>query len=201
MSSSSLTGADQTAILVLAVIVLLMARRTYALQQGTPYSTLRIFGYGAYSTALFVILAASTIYLAVGSWGPIAYALVGVYAVAIASIAWAVRPRVRRLVRFEMRPDGRLYYRLPVIVPALSLALFVVRVGVQIGLFGLASVATFTLPTSVGPGVLFVLIAADLLFGGSVGLLFGRALGIRGAHGEYATRPVVSPGASETPLR
>jgi hypothetical protein len=162
-----------------------MARRTFALTRGTPYSSVRIFGYGAYSTVLFAVLAATTIYVAAGSWGPIAYGLVAAYAAVGLAVGGLVIPRVQRLVRFEPHPDGRLYYRLPVIIPALSLVLFVVRIGIEIALFGLASIENFSLPTSVGAGALYLLIGADLLFGGSVGLLYGRAFGIRAGHADY----------------
>ncbi|HTW55996.1 MAG TPA: hypothetical protein VMG36_06080 [Thermoplasmata archaeon] len=200
--TASLSNADTTALLVIVLLVLFMARRTYRLSQGTPYSSVRIFGYGAYSTVLFAVLAATTIYVAVGAWGTIAFGLVAVYAAVGIAVGAVVIPRVRRVVQFEPHPDGRLYYRLPVIIPALSLVLFVVRVGVEIGLFGLASIATFSLPTSVSPGALYLLIGADLLFVGSVGLLYGRALGVRAGYAEFVAHrtPAGAPSATPPPL-
>ncbi len=179
--SASLSGPEETGVVVLVLIVALMARRTYALSQGTPYSPARVFGYGGFSTLLFVLFGASTIYVAVGTWGWIGLALVAPYAGVVVASAWFVRPHVKARVQFERRADQRIYYRLPILIPVLSLVLFVVRAGVEILLFGLAAIATFTLPTSAPVATLLVLIAVDLLYGISIGMLYGRGFGVRAA--------------------
>jgi hypothetical protein len=178
---SSLSSADTSAIVVLAIIVLIMVRRTYALSQGTPYSPVRVFGYGGFSTVLFGFFAASTVYVALGTWGPIGYALLAPYAGVVVGTALAAEPRIRRWVRFEDRAGGPPYYHLPLVVPVLSLGLFVVRLGVEIWMFGLSAVASFSFPTSLPLGSLVILIAFDLLFGASIGVLFGRGFAIRRA--------------------
>jgi hypothetical protein len=171
-----------TGVIVLVLIALLMVRRTYALSQGTPYSPVRVFGYGAFSSFLFVAFGASTIYVAVGTWGWIGLALIAPYAGVVVGAALLVRPRVQALVRFERRNDQQLYYRLPIVIPVLTLVLFVVRASVEIYLFGLNALVTFTFPTSAPLGTLLILIAVDLLYGVSIGLLYGRGLGVRDAY-------------------
>jgi hypothetical protein len=177
-----------TGVFILALIVLLMVRRTYVLSQGTPYSPVRVFGYGAFSTILFVAFGASTIYVAVGTWGWIGLALIAPYAGVVVAAALIARPRVQALVKFERRADQQLYYRLPIIVPVLTLVLFIVRAAAEIYLFGLAALVTFTFPTSAPLGTLVVLIAVDLLYGVSIGLLYGRGLGVRAAYLAGAAR-------------
>jgi hypothetical protein len=191
--SAPTTGPETTGVIILAILVLIMIRRTYRLSQGTPYSTARVFGYGAFSTFLFVLFGASTIYVAVGTWGWIALALIAPYALVVVGAAWIARPRVQALVKFERQSDGQLYYRLPIVIPVLTLLLFVVRASVEILLFGLNALVTFTLPTSVSVGTLVILIAVDLVYGASIGLLYGRGLGVRAA---YEAGP-----AHESPLR
>lgn len=179
--SPSLSSPDTTGIVILALLVVIMVRRTYLLSQGTVYSGARIFGFGIFSTLIFVAFGASTIYIAVGTWGWVGLALVAPYAAVVLGAAWFVRPRVQALVKFERREDGRLYYRLPIIIPLLTLISFIARATAEIVLFGLTAFVTFALPTSAPLGTLVLLIAIDLLYGSSIGLLYGRGLGVRAA--------------------
>lgn len=176
-----LSSADTSALIVLAVLVLLLARRTYRLAQGTPYSPARVFAYGGLSALLFGFFAASTIYVALGTWGNLAYALLAPYAVAVVGSAAFAEPRIRRLVRFEDREDGQTYFRLPLVVPVLTLVMFVVRASVEIWQFGLSAIGSLSFPTSLSLGALETLIAFDLLYGASIGLLIGRGVAIRTA--------------------
>jgi hypothetical protein len=190
---ATLSSSDQSGLIVLAIIVLIMARRTYMLSQGARYGPTRIFAYGAFSMFLFAYLAGSTIYLAWAVWGPLALALLAPYLAIIAAAAWAFRPVVERHVKFETRADGAVYYRLPVILPVLTLVFFLARVGAEIALFGVGFIATLAIPAGVTSLSLAILIALDLLFGTSIGMLIGRGLGVRGAYA--AQHP-----ASDAPL-
>ncbi len=185
VSSNTLT----TGIIVLAVIVIIMVRRTIALHSGTPYSGARVFGYGAFQTFLFLFFGASTIYVAYGTWGPIGLSLIAPYALVVIGAALVAEPRVRRRVQFETREGGQVYYRLPIVIPLITLVLFAVRLSVEIALFGLAAVFTFTFPTTLPLGALALLIVVDLLYGASVGILYGRGFAIRAAYRQRATPP------------
>jgi hypothetical protein len=198
----SLSNADVSAIIFLALVVLIRVRRTYRLSRGAPYTPATVFAYGGFSTVVFVLLAASTVYVAVGTWGPLALALLAPYAAIVAGAAWVAYARVRARVRLERSADGQLVYRLPVIVPAISVVLFVVRVGIEIALFGLNAIATFSIPTTVSTASLLVLVGADLVYGVSIGVLLGRGFGVRVAasrflEGEKAGQPAQAP---EAPL-
>ncbi len=181
MSASTAANLAPT-ILVLVVIVLLLARRTYAMIQGAAYSSGRVFAYGGFYVFLFALLAASTLYAAYSLWGSVAFVLVAPYVATVVVVGLLATPYVRREVKFEQRGDGLWYYKLPWHVPVLVLALFIVRLGTELAIFGASAVTSFTLPASLPSSLIFVLIAIDLLFAVSVGLLLGRGLGVYRAH-------------------
>ena len=192
---SGLSSADTSAVVVLALIVLILLRRTYRLAQGAPYSPWRVFAYGGFSAVLFVFFAASTIYVALGTWGLVAYALLAPYLGVVVGSAALAEPRIRRLVSFEERGDGRTYFRLPLVVPILTVVLFLVRAAVEIWQFGLNALASFSLPTSSSVAALEILIAFDLLYGVSIGLLVGRGLAVRAAFSERTATASPLPSA------
>ena len=161
----------------LALIVLLLARRTYTLIHGALYSPGRLFGFAAFALLFFALFAGTTLYAALGTWGWPAWLILAPYAAAVAVVALLAEPQVHRTARFEQRPDGTTYYRLPWPVPVLYLVLFTARLGIELVLFGLSSVATFSVPSSLPVDVLLVTIGFDLLYAGSVGLLLGRGFG------------------------
>lgn len=187
---TSLSQADVSAIVIIAIIVFYQARRTYALYQGTTYSTIRIFAFGTFTTIFFAFFAVETLYVAVSTWGSIALALIVPYAAIVVGFAFAIEPVVHRLVKFEDLGDGQVFYRLPIVVPLMTTVLFVIRVAVQIWVLGIASIATFTIPTSLPVDALVILIVFDLVYGISVGLLYGRGFGVRRA---FLERGKVSP--------
>jgi hypothetical protein len=176
-----LSSSDTSGLVFLALVVLILVRRTYRLAQGAPYSPVRVFAYGGFSAVLLVFFAASTIYVAVAEWGVAAYALLVPYVGVVVGSALIAEPRIRRLVKFDELAGGQTYYRLPLVVPVLTLVLFVFRASVEIGLFGFSALASLTFPTSLSPGALEILIAFDLLYGASIGLLVGRGLAVRAA--------------------
>ncbi len=178
-------------LIVLGILVVVLARRTYAMVTGTRYSIGRLFGFTAFYVFLFGVLAFSTLYGAVASWGLDAIWLVLPYVVAGALVV--AEPYVRRIVRFERRDHGSWYYRLPLLVPVLYLGLFVLRFGAEILLFGVSAATSFLLPTSLPTGLLVTLVAIDLLFGVSVGLLLGRAIGVYRAFGKLSAVPENTP--------
>ena len=166
--------------------------------QGTRYSTGRLVAFAAFYILLFVALAFTTLYAAVGTWGSDAALLLAPYVAVPTLAAVLVVPYVRRIVRFERRDDGRWYYRLPWLIPVLYLALFVFRILAEFAVFGVAGlVFSFPLPAPPSVGALEILIGVDLLFGFSLGLLVGRGIGVYRAHRDLPAEPA-SP--ADTPL-
>lgn len=171
----------ESSVLVCTVLVLLIVRRTYLQLHGARYSPGRLFGFAAFALLLFAGFAASTVYAALGSWGAIAWTLAAPYAVVAVVAAWWTEPHVRNVVRFDRGPDGQTTYRLPWLVPVLYVTLFTCRLGIEVAVFGLSSLASPSFPASLPAPILFTTIGFDLLYGVSVGLLFGRAFGVRRA--------------------
>lgn len=191
--SSNLTGVA----VVLGILVLILARRTVRMVRGTAYSWTRLVFFAGLYVLLFTVFGALTIVAAIGSWGTYGGGLLVPYAGIVVVSATVAAPYVQRIVRFERRTDGRWYYRLPWVVPALTLGLFVTRFVAEIVVFGFAATTVSTHPTALAPGVLLVLVGIDLLFGISVGLLIGRAIGVRRA---FRQLPSLSEAPSTPPL-
>jgi hypothetical protein len=199
--SSVPSSAFATEILVLALIVLVLARRTVRLVYGARFSVGRVFFFAGFYTLLFAALAFATLYSAVGDWGPNAYALLAPY-VAIPVVAGFVAiPYVRRVVRFDQRPDGQTYFRLSWFVPVLYLVLFLARLVAEFIVLGPSALA-FTIPPPAPSSVaaLYVLISVDLLFGASLGLMVGRSAGVYLAHRDLPTEGTLGAPPPSPPL-
>jgi len=168
---------------VLAILILIIARRTIRQIQGAPFSTGRMFGFAAFYVLLFVALAFATLYAALVTWGPNAYLLIAPYVAVPVLGAWFAAPYVRRIVHFERHEDGTWYYRLSWHIPVLYLALFIARLLGEIAVFGLAGII-ISFPPPAPPSVvaLEALIGVDLLFALSLGLMVGRGIGVVLAH-------------------
>jgi len=181
--SAGPSGALTGELVVLALFVLIIVRRTVRLIQGAPYSTARMFGFAAVYVLLFVALAFSTLYSAVVFWGSAAYVLLLPYVAVPVLAGFLAVPYVRRVVRFEPRENGQLYYRLSWHIPVLYLVLFLGRLAAEVVVLG-PSALILSFPPPAPPSDLAVeaLIGVDLLFGVSLGLLLGRGVGVYLAH-------------------
>ena len=188
-------------IVVLLLIVLLIARRTVRQVSGARVSAARMFGFAALYVLLFVALAFGTLYAAVGAWGPDAFGLLALYVAAPVAAGYLAVPYVERIVQFEVRDDGQWYYRLSWHVPVLYLVLFLVRLGTEVAVFGLSDiVVSFPPPPPPSIGALEVLLAVDLLFGASLGLLLGRGIGVYRAYHAHLAQTGSSPPPTSPPL-
>ena len=197
---ASSAGAIVPSLVVLLLIVLILVRRTYYLIHGSVYSTGRIFAWGVFGVLVFLIFAASTLYTAIGTWGEIAWVLVAPYAGVVVATAILTTPIVRRVVRFERRPDGSDFYRLPWLVPVLYLVLFTARFGLELAVFGVAAFSSVALPTQLPTALLLLVIAFDLLYAVSLGLVFGRGIGVMKAHDAWVRTQATTSVGPGTPL-
>jgi len=188
--SSNLTPA----LVIVALFVVILVRRTVLLVQGARYSTGRLIVFSAFYVLLYVALAGSTIAAAVALWGPDALLLLLPYAGAVAAATLVALPYVRHIVRFEERGPGEWYYRMPWLVPVIYLVLFLVRFATEIVVFGPAAVTSFTFPT-VSAGLLELLIGIDLLYSASTGLLVARGVGVYQAHQKLVAGSAASTAA------
>lgn len=194
MSGGSFTALESTFALVLLVLFIL-GRRAYAMVRGAVYSPGRIVGFVGFAAAVYVLFGASTLYDAVSTWGVLALSLVAAYPLVVAGAAIVTAPHVRKVVRFERRPDGLTYYRIPWLIPVLYLVLFAARFGLEVFFVGTAGFFAPGPATSLAPGAIEALLVFDLLYGASLGLLIGRSVGIVRAH-----RALPPPAATEAPL-
>lgn len=183
-----LTSAQATEIAVTLLIVLIVGRRVVGMVQGTVLSVPRLFGFAALFVALWVIVVFGS--LPTPPWYSLLADLVAVVATVVTST-----PLVERRVVLEHRPNGDWIYKLPVVVPALYLGLFVVRVVVELFVVG-------TTPFGGGATVMLsptqsaILEVVDALFSISVGLLVARSWAVyRRFRRETSVTPAGAPGS------
>jgi hypothetical protein len=179
-------AALESTLIFLVIIVLILVRRTYGQLSGALYGPIRLFGFATFALLLYALFASTTLYAAIGTWGSVAGALVAPYALVPALSAYIVAPHVRRVVRFERRGDDRVYYRLPWLIPLLYLVLFIARLSIEFVVLGPSAFGSFVLPAALPRETLAILTGFDLLYGASLGLLFGRAWGVRTAYHAFS---------------
>jgi hypothetical protein len=197
--SSAPPSALSTELIVVAIIALVLLRRTYGQLTGARYSSGRLFGFAGFYVLIFAIFGFGTIYAAIATWGSVAYALLVPYALVPIGVAFLATPFVERIVHFERRDDGQLYYQLPWHVPVLYLVLFIARIGAEIAVYGSSA---FNVPPPAPPTVLdlVILVVVDLLFATSLGLLVGRGLGVYRAHAKLPATEGAPPSPPSPPL-
>ena len=192
--SVTLSSTETSALVFLALFVFLVVRRTIRQLRGAPYSPGRLWVFAGLYVLLFSALAFTTLFAAVSTWGTDAYVLLAPYVATPCIAAFLAAPYVERVVRFERREDGQLYYRLSWHIPVLYLVLFTARFVAEIVVFGLAGVIV-SFPPPLPPTVtdLGILIGVDLLFAVSLGLLVGRGVGVYEAHRALPPETVPPP--------
>ena len=187
-------------LLVVLLLVLIVVRRTVRQVQGAPFSVTRLVVFAAVYVLLFVALASATLLASVATWGTDADALLLPYGAVPVLAAFFAAPYVERVVQFERREDGQWYYRLSWHIPVLFLALFLTRVVAELAVFGPSgAVPSFPPPPPPSTAALYVLIAVDLLFGLSLGLMTGRGLGVVRAHRALPADPAAPPPSPPLP--
>lgn len=167
----NLSSADETTLVILALFIVLIGRRIVGMVRGAPARPARLAGFAVLFSALFVFTIAFSFFV-VPLW---TYALdAAVAAAAALGATWYVR----RHVVFDWR-NGEWYYRLHILIPALYLVLFAVRLVLDALVLG---VNPFGAPPStrvvLSGASLLTLVAVDGLFAFSTGLLVGRSAGV-----------------------
>jgi hypothetical protein len=176
---------EEPILLITALLFLLVIRRSILLARGVPYSTNRLIVQGL----LYVILFAFTIAFDVSVLPVWTFALDGAILAAGAVVA-AVH--VRRGTVFTQREDGVWMYRLGILLPAIYLALWAVRVAVEIVVLPDAFGTTGPLP-ALDNLQQFALAGVDALFSFSAGLLLGRSFGVYRAYEDRPRGPPTVP--------
>lgn len=192
MSGSGPSNLDTT-LVVLAVIVLILVRRTYYILKGSVASPVRLVSYSVVVTGLFAL----TVSFGVGVLPSFD---LEIDAAVLSVAALLATPYVRREVRFEQRPPStEWYYRLSPWIPLSYVGLFVGRIGLLLAVLGPSALEFLPVSTALSPLDLYVLATVDALFALSTGLLVGRNAGVYLALREQPTlRP--GPPAGGAPL-
>ena len=168
------TSPELTAIVVQVVIVLLIVRRSYAMTQGVPFSSLRLVVLPALILALWGFSELESIFLT--PWA-LPYLIVLDLAILIVT-ALAFTPVAERMTQMQREPPGGWSYRIGFSLAALFVGAFVIRLTVALVLF--PSSLEFGSPPGGFPPMQqqVVLGVIDALYSVSAGLLVARSIGI-----------------------
>jgi hypothetical protein len=190
---AGLSPSDTGLVVVLALFVLIIARRTYGLVVGTPYSPERLAIFAGFYILLYVFAIYSTF-----SALPIYSTVLDVGLLAAAAVISI--PYVERIVVLELRTNGLWYYRLPLLIPVLYLVLLVARLSVDIAVLGVNPFAfTIGAPLSLTPIQSIVLTVVDALFSVSTGILVGRSVAVYRAHQKRIAATEANPRTAAQP--
>lgn len=179
-----------TAIVVEVVIVLLVARRSYAMSQGVRYSSARLVILPAVIGVLWAFTELESLLLT--PWA-LPYLVVVDTLILFASLFWFAKV-AEQATEFYEAPAGVWNYRIPFQITVLFLVAFLVRLVLAVALF--PSSLEFGPPPGGFPpaGQQAVLAVIDAIFSLSVGLLIGRTFGIRRKGISKGTAAASAPG-------
>jgi len=168
------TSAEEFAILIQTVIVLLIARRSYAMTQGVTYSGPRLIILPALIVVLWALSELESILLT--PWALPFLIVLDLVILVLAALAFT--GVAERMTVVERGPAGGWTYRIGFSLAALFVGAFIVRVAVAALLF--PSSLEFGSPPGGFPPIQqqTVLAIIDALYSMSAGLLVGRSLGI-----------------------
>ncbi len=172
MSAGAEPSSLEPALLVLALLLLIMARRTYVMVRGAPVRPGRLAVFAAFYVALFALTLAAT---SVGTpW--YFYALDASILVVAAILATEY---IRGHVHLERRPPNQeWYYRLHPWVPVSYMVLFVARIAIALWVLGPSAIDfSFAPAVTLSPFAALLLGIVDALFGLSTGHTGGAQRG------------------------
>ena len=174
MAASGMSGSnDAPVLLFLLLIFYIVLRRAIAMARGTRVSVPRLALMAVVYVLLFALGVGEDLYyglLPAWTLGPDLAVLVVGGALALV--------HVERTVHFFKGPGGTWMYRLGVALPAIYLALYVVRIVLELVVLGENPLAP-TAPTSAfSLDQQLILGGVNLLFSLSLGFLLGRGAGV-----------------------
>ena len=162
-------------VLVYGILFLVVLRRSVLMARGTPYRETRLIVTALVYVALFALTALNDLLILPG-W------TLGVDVAVLAAGAVVATRYVERAVAFHRGADGVRNYRLGLALPVLFLALFALRLVVELVVL---NIDPFAPPTSLHLTALQTAELAGIgaLFALSAGLLVGRSIGVIRAAG------------------
>jgi hypothetical protein len=182
------SSAVATAVLIEVIVILIIARRSYAMTQGVAYSTLRIAVLPGLLLAIWVLYELESLLLI-----PWAFPYLNALDLAIlVATAFAFAPVAERMTVVNRDASGHGTIRIGITLAALYLGAFVIRVAVAVVLFP-NSLVFGSQPGGFPPLPQQVVLAViDGLFSFSAGLAVARSVGMRRKWVEAgkASRPV-----------
>jgi len=168
-------SAEFTAIFIQLLIVLIVARRSYFMAQGVPYSGARLAVLPALILVLWTVVELESTLLT--PWALPYLIALDVSIVVVTALVFT--PVAERMTQVTRDPSGGGSYRIGFALAALFVGAFIVRLAVAVALF--PSSLEFGTPPGGYPPVQqqLVLAVIDAIFSLSAGLVLARSIGIR----------------------
>jgi hypothetical protein len=176
--SSSAIGAY----VFVALLGLIILRRSYRMVQGAPISSVRLVAFPVVYVLLYV---GELAVIGVGAAGTsVAVAFYAAFgadaALVVGGVLVSYRYTLRHVQIYQAPGSAAWSYRLNALLPVIYVALFFVRTGIETVLL---NESPFAFPTAASlvalPTVsLYLLFVVDALWGLSTGFLIGRSLGV-----------------------
>jgi hypothetical protein len=169
------TSAELTAIFIQVVIVLIVARRSYSMTRGVPFSSARLAALPALIVVLWTVSELESLLLT-----PWAFPyLIGLDFAIVVATSLAFTTVAERMTQVAVDPAGSGSYRIGFSLAALFVGAFALRLTIAIVLFP-TSLEFGSPPGGYPPPQQQVVLAViDSLFSFSAGLVLARSIGIR----------------------
>jgi hypothetical protein len=165
------SGDVSTTLFFVVILALIYTRRIVLSYTGTPVSGTRIALYSAFVGLLFT-------FAVLTGYTLVPWYVYPVLAAALAGAFLVAEPYVRGRVVLEERSPGRWVYKLSPVVPLVYIVLFVVRLLLDLFVLNVDPLTYSYGSITVSSGAIWVLVAVDLLFAISTGLILGRNIGV-----------------------
>jgi hypothetical protein len=181
-------------LLFLALIVTIGLARSIRIARGTPASPIRLASYAGIWLFLFLLVAIAGV-------APLPIWYLGVEAALAIGAGIFAAYYVRGVAEIFHNDAGVLSYRLGFALPAVYLALLVVRLSVDLAVLGEDPFAQppVTAPASVTLVTLALVALVDALFAFSTGLLVGRSAGVYWALKDHEKKETAARSGSPLP--
>jgi len=166
-SSGQGPGSGETAVVFLAIIILLVLRRVYRSYRGMRFSSSRTVAFAVFYVAIGLLFSILSFFEGVSLLFAVPYT-----ALLLAAAFWSYRYTDRR-ISFWKGGDGSVYFKGGVILYLIYVVALIARLSIDIVVFG-PSFDPFTSGEVLSSNGLYATVATDLLLMFGLGLLIGR---------------------------
>lgn len=178
---------DYAYAVILLAIAFLSVRWAYRTITGTPVSVAALLGMSVIYVAIFLYAALNSLQTLIN------LLLLPFLVISVACGVVAAR-YVERSVRFEVRPDGRWYFRLGLLTPLLYIGILLIRLAENLYLLRIDPLTVQPPPNApIDSLIVRIVFTSNALLAAGTGFLVGRNYGVRRAYLRERERKSAAP--------